>query len=424
MIGREILQFAQRLYPIHRSLTGEGVRDTLEIIKELVPALTIQSVPSGTLCFDWKVPKEWEISEAYLLDPDGKEVVNFRNHNLHVVGYSEPIDIELDLDDLQSHLYSLPDFPDSIPYITSYYEPRWGFCMTDTQRRGLRKGRYRAVIRSRKFDGVMNFGELLIPGASKSEVFLSTYICHPQMANNEVSGPSVLAHIGKWLGSRDNKLSYRLIFAPETIGAIYYLSQNLSHLKDRVIAGFNITCIGDDRSYSMISSRTGDTLADWVAETVLSEISDGNFNKYSFLERGSDERQYCSPGVDLPLVTLCRTKFYEFEEYHTSRDNFNLVTENGLAGGFEMVKGCLEYLEKQKRYIASFPCEPQLGHRNLYPTLGGRRTERFTEKVLNVLMYCDGHNDLRRIAELCRLTIDEVQEVAELLLSEKLIFEA
>lgn len=424
MTGRKILDLAKVLYPINRSITGQGVRDSLNEIRKVIPGLEIVSVPSGTKCFDWTVPPEWEVSEAYLLGPDGAEILNLRNHNLHVVGYSEPIDINIDLADLQNHLHSLPNQPDAIPYITSYYEPRWGFCLTESKRRSLRPGTYRAVIRSRKFNGVLNYGELFIKGESESEVFLSSYVCHPQMANNEVSGPSVLSYVGQWLESLKNRLSYRLVFVPETIGAICYLSNNLAEMKDRVIAGFNLTCIGDNRTFSMIDSRTGNTLADRVARRVLHEISNGSFSRYSYLERGSDERQYGSPLVNLPLVTLCRTKFYEFPEYHTSKDDFSVVTAEGLNGGFEMVRRCIAQLELGKRFIARFPCEPQLGSRHLYPSLGGKRTGFTTELLLNILAYSDGTYDLRDIADICSVELREVETAAEQLLLAGLIDEA
>jgi len=418
--GEQILAFAKKLFPITRSITGEGVRETLRLIQELLPDMQIHAVPSGTKCFDWTVPQEWQISEAYIEDSTGHRIIDFKNHNLHVVSYSTPVDEVLDLDQLQEHLHSLPHMPNAIPYVTSYYADRWGFCLTHEQRESLKPGRYRAVIKSKKFDGVLNYGELILKGASKDEVFLSTYVCHPSMANNEISGPSVVTYIAKWLTSLDRKHTYRIIFIPETIGSICYLSQNLKQMKSRVRAGFNISCVGDDRTYSIIESRTTDTLADRVAKHVLKHIG-SNTKIHTFLERGSDERQYCSPGVDLPVVGLSRTRFTSYPEYHTSLDDFSVVTSSGLQGGFDFVKACIDVLEGNQTFVATQLCEPQLGRRGLYPTLGARGVESSVDDLLNVLAYSDGKTDLLQIAEICGVPFATAHHAAQRLLAEQLL---
>lgn len=422
MIGNEILRFAKELYPINRSLTGSGVRKTLECIKQLLPELALLEVPSGSSAFDWTIPDEWDISEAFIEDSSGQRIIDFANHNLHVVGYSSPVDITMPLKELQQHLHSIPDKPDAIPYVTSYYTDRWGFCMTHRQRVGLAEGNYRAVIRSQKFKGVMNYAELVIPGASDNEVLLSTYVCHPSMANNETSGPAVLAFIGRWLLEKPRRYTYRLVFAPETIGAIHYISQNQNHLKQKVVAGFNISCVGDDRNYSFVASRKGITLADRVAEHVLSKLS-SSFVKHSFLERQSDERQYGSALVNLPYVALSRTKYGCYEEYHTSLDDFSVVTATGLEGGFNMVAQCVMALEVNRLLIATTPCEPQLGERGLYPTLGGGKVSASVDALLNVLDYCDGSDDLLAVAERCGLSITDAAQAANVLESHELLRE-
>ena len=422
MIGQEILDFAKVIFPINRSLTGEGVRETFQHIKEHLPGLTVHAVPSGTEAFDWVVPNEWEITEAYIENSSGKRLVDFANNNLHVVGYSTAVDISLSLDELQEHLHSLPDKPEAIPYVTSYYSDRWGFCLTHLQRAALVPDTYRAVIRARKFQGVMNYAELIIPGESSKEVFLSTYICHPSMANNEVSGPSVLTFVAKWLQSAPRHFTYRLVFLPETIGAIYYLSQHLEHLRQHVHVGFNISCVGDDRNYSFVSSRKGQTLADRIASHILPILS-ASFVRHSFLERASDERQYGSPLVDLPLVSLSRTKYGCYDEYHTSLDNFDVVTSTGLEGGFNMITSCIQAAESNRTYIARFPCEPQLGKRGLYPTLGGGKVSASVDVLLNVLSYCDGETDLLTLAEICGLSIFDVADAAKTLEEHGLISE-
>ena len=253
--GDSMYALATRLFPICRSITGKGVRETFSILAEVIPELTLHSVPTGTKAFDWVVPKEWNIRDGYILDPAGQKIVDFMDSNLHVVGYSTPVNMKIQLDDLQDHLYSLPDQPDAIPYITSYYKERWGFCISENQRQSLEPGEYQVVIDSELADGELNYGEVIIPGESKLEVLLSTYICHPSMANNELSGPCVTAYLAKWLATRKRKYTYRIVFVPETIGSIVYISRNLEHLRDKVMAGFNITCVGDDRAYSYLPSR-------------------------------------------------------------------------------------------------------------------------------------------------------------------------
>jgi len=418
--GEQILAFAKQLFPITRSITGDGVRQTLKMIQQQLPGLTIHEVQSGTQCFDWTVPQEWQISEAYIEDPSGRRIVDFKNHNLHVVSYSTPVDETLELDDLQAHLHSLPHMPTAIPYVTSYYADRWGFCLTHEQREQLQPGRYRAVIKSKKFDGVLNYAELILRGASEQEVFLSTYVCHPSMANNEISGPSVVTYIAKWLASLDRRYTYRIIFIPETIGSICYLSRHLPEMKSRTIAGFNVSCVGDDRTYSSIETRKADTTTDRVAKHVLAHIGTPT-RVHTYLERGSDERQYCSPGVDLPVVGLSRTRFTSYPEYHTSHDDFTVVTASGLKGGYEFVKACIEVLEGNRRYMATQLCEPQLGRRGLYPTLGAGRIDASVEDLLNVLAYSDGATDLLEIAERCAMPFARARHAAELLLREQLL---
>ena len=380
----------------------------------------VRSVPSGTKVFDWIVPDEWEISEAYIQDASGRKIVDFAENNLHVVGYSTPVDLTMSLEELNSHLHSLPDQPDAIPYVTSYYQDNWGLCLSHRQREGLQSGNYRVVIRSRKFHGVLNYGELYIPGASEEEVLLSSYVCHPSLANNELSGPTVLTFLGRMLSKRKNRLSYRLVFVPETIGAICFLHSELERLRTKVSAGFNLTCIGDERNFSIIHSRLGSTLSDRVAVAAARLITP-TFREYTFLDRGSDERQYCSPLVDLPVVTLCRTRFYDYPEYHTSLDNFDVVTAQGLEGGYQFVLNCVELLENSHRFRTRFPCEPQLDRRGLYPTLSNGPSGASVNLLLDVLAYCDGNHDAVAISEIIRRPIEDVSRALETLLSHDLI---
>jgi aminopeptidase-like protein len=369
-------------------------------LKDLLPALEIQSIASGSSVFDWTVPDEWTIRSAYIKDEEGQKIVDFATNNLHVVGYSEPVDQWLDLEVLDEHLYSLPHQPSAIPYVTSYYQRRWGFCLSHNKREQLKPGRYRAVIDSELKPGVLNYGELLIPGKSNEEVFLSTYVCHPSMANNELSGPVVTTAIAQWIQTLpERRYSYRIVFIPETIGSLVYLSRHLDHLKQHVIAGFNVTCIGDERAYSYLPSRAGDTLSDQAAKHVLRHI-DPQFVSYSWLDRGSDERQYCAPGVDLPIATIMRSKYGEYPEYHTSLDDLNLVTPAGLKGGYMALKLALEVIEQNILPNITVLGEPQLGKRGLYPNISRNRLDGGTQALMNLLTYCDGKRTLLEIADL------------------------
>ena len=315
-LGMEMFLLCKKLFPINRSLTGNGVRKTLSLIKKILPNMVIYEIPSNTKCFDWNVPKEWNITSGYLISPTGEKILDFNDNNLHIVGYSEAVNIRLTLDELLPHINTSKSMPEAIPYVTSYYSEYWGFCMAEVQKINLIDGEYHAVIESKKSVGHMTYGELIIKGRTSKEIMLSTYICHPSMANNELSGPVVATFLSKFIQSIDCHYSYRIIFIPETIGSICYISKNLECLKKNVIAGFVLTCIGDDREYSYLPSRSGKTLSDKIAIHVL-ENTHPDFIKYSYLDRGSDERQYCSPGVDLPMASIMRSKYGEYPEYHT-----------------------------------------------------------------------------------------------------------
>ena len=399
-IGKTLYGWTKDLYPINRSLTGPGVRETLAYLNKLLPELAVHEVPSGTEAFDWTVPDEWTMRGGYIEDESGTRLIDFNKNNLHVVGYSEPVDIWLNRDELEPHLYSLPNQPDAIPYITSYYARRWGFCLTHNQRLALPRGRYHAVIDSVLKPGVMNYAELILPGQTDKEVLLSTYICHPSMANNEVSGIAVTTALAQWLKSIEKRrYTYRILFVPETIGSIVYLSRNIEHLKRHVIAGFNITCVGDDRCYSYLPSRNGDTLSDQVAQHVLKHI-DADFKRYSWLDRGSDERQYCAPGVDLPIASIMRSKYGNYPEYHTSLDNLDLVAPSGLEGGFIALRRALEIIEKNVTLKATVLCEPHLGKRGLYPNISTQESGEEVATILNLISLSDGFRALLEIANL------------------------
>ncbi len=417
--GILMYQLMDKLYPICRSITGDGVRETLKIIQEVVP-LSIYEVPSGTKVFDWEIPNEWNIRDAYILDANGNKIVDFKKNNLHVVNYSIPIDKVITLDELEKHLYSLEDQPNAIPYITSYYKENWGFCITHNERMLLQKGKYQVYIDSDLKAGSLTYGELIIPGKSEKEIFLSTYVCHPSMANNELSGPVLTAFLAKWILKNPRKYTYRIIFIPETIGSITYLSRNLETMKANMIAGFNISCVGDEREYSYLPSRNGKSLADKVALNIL-RSNKIKFKKYSFLKRGSDERQYCSPGIDLPVASIMRSKFGEFPEYHTSLDNMDLVTSTGLQGSYDIYTQCLELLEKNETYKLNCLAEPQLGKRGLYPLISTKKSKKVIRDMLNFIAYADGKTNLVEISNIINLPVQELIPIIEKLVEAKLI---
>jgi len=320
-------EYFDRLWPICRSLTGDGVRETLDILEELIP-LERHSVPSGTEVFDWTVPPEWNIRRAFIITPEGKRVADFAVNNLHVVNYSVPIDMELEWDELEEHLHTLPEQPTAVPYVTSYYSANWGFCLSYNDYRELpRTGKYRVLIDSTLEPGELIYGECVIPGETTEEVLFSTYVCHPSMANNELSGPLVSAFLCREiLGMQKRRLTYRFVFLPETIGAICLLARLGEHFKANLKAGYVLTCCGDRGALTFKKSKLDVSDADRAMEHVLKYDNHSGFSIEPFSVGGSDERQYCSPGFNLPVASLMRTPYQRFSEYHTSLDNKDFIS--------------------------------------------------------------------------------------------------
>lgn len=420
--GQSMYNLCVELFPICRSITGNGVRETLSILNSVIGGeKVVREVPSGTQVFDWSVPKEWNIRDAWIKDSKGNKILDFKDNNLHVVGYSLPVNKKVNLEELKTIIYTQPEQPDAIPYVTSYYKERYGFCMTQNQKNNLKEDNYHIFIDSELKDGSLTYGEIIIPGDSNKEVFLSTYVCHPSMANNELSGPAVAIYLAKWLKSLPiRRYTYRIIFIPETIGSITYLSQNLEHLKKRVIAGFNISCVGDNRTFSYVASRYGNTLADKVAKNVL-RFYYHEYKEYSFLKRGSDERQYNAPGVDLPVCAICRSKYGEYPEYHTSKDNLDFISPEGLAGSFDVYKQCIIALENNYKYKVKVLCEPQLGKRGLYPTISQKGSSKVVKTMTDFIAYADGNNDLIDIGNIIGVPVEELVPIIKNLIDNDLI---
>lgn len=413
--GKQMYGIAGELFPICRSITGDGVRQTLQILKRIIPQMDIIEVPSGTQAFDWEVPKEWNISEGYIEDSAGVRVVDFKNNNLHIMGYSTPVDAYMPLEELKKYIYTEESQPTVIPYVTSYYKERFGFCMSEEQKNSLPEDTYHMVIRSELKQGSMTYGEVVIPGESKEEIFFSTYICHPSMANNECSGPALAAYLAKCLTQReDRRYTYRIVFVPETIGSIYYLSKNKDDLKSHMVAGFNLSCVGDNNDYSIVESRYGDTLADRVLKNVLHYHCE-SYTAYSFLKRGSDERQYNAPGIDLPVVSFCRTKYGEYPQYHTSADDMGYVSPEGFQGSFEVMEKVVNALEHNQYYKINVLCEPQLGKRGLYPTVSKKGQYDEIYGLTTFIAYADGNNDLIGISDRIGCPIDRLIDIVEML---------
>ena len=370
-LSKYMMLWMKDLFPICRSITGDGVRETLNYIKSIIPELEIKAVSTGTKAFDWEVPKEWNIYDAYIEDKTGKKIIDFKSNNLHVVGYSKSINQTMTYKDLDAHIHSLPNQPNAIPYITSYYNETWGFCVTDELRSELRKQpekEFKVVINSSFKQGELNYGEVLIPGKSKKEVLLSTYICHPSMANNELSGPVMTMALINWIKNEqiDSRYSYRILFIPETIGSIVYLSKHYKSMIQNTVAGYVITCVGDNRDYSFIPSRNGNSLSDRVAKHVL-QYHYPSFKEYTFLDREVMNDNIVAPGIDLPVASICRSKYGEYPEYHTSLDNLSLVSKEGLHGAFTVYTKCLTLINENSVYKSTVLGEPHLGKRGCIP---------------------------------------------------------
>jgi aminopeptidase-like protein len=421
-IGRDLQGFAASLYPICRSITGNGIRQTLAMIQDRIP-LRIHEVPTGTHVFDWAVPKEWNIRDAYIKASDGKRVIDFQRHNLHVMNYSHPVHATLSLSEIKPHLLTIPEHPDLIPYRTSYYEENWGFCLSHNQMLALDDGEYEVCIDSTLEDGNLTYGECYLPGRSSDEVLISCHACHPSLANDNLSGLAVVTSLAEYLSGRDLRYSYRFLFVPGTIGAITWLAQNREITK-RIRHGLVLTCIGDAGGFNYKKSRRGNAEIDRAVACVLRNCGESS-EIHEFSPYGYDERQYCSPGFNLPVGCLMRSVWGTFPEYHTSADNLDFIQPKSLAGSLHACVAIMEVLEENRKDVNLNPyCEPQLGRRNLYASTGGASSRKEIDARLWVLNYSDGEHSLLDIAERSNIPFSTISEAVNSLIQAGLLSEA
>jgi aminopeptidase-like protein len=418
-VGRELHRFATELYPICRSITGDGIRRTLSMIGNHI-ALKTSEVPTGTPVFDWTVPKEWNIQDAYIQGPDGRKIVDFRKCNLHVVNYSTPVRRTMSLGELLPHLHSIPENPDWIPYRTSYYKEDWGFCLAHNQMLALKDGPYEVLIDSALTDGHLTYGECLFPGRSSDEVLISCHACHPSLANDNLSGLTVATSLAQVLSGKDLRYSYRFLFIPGTIGAITWLARNQQTAR-RIRHGLVLTGVGDPGHFHYKKSRQGNAEIDRIAAHVLGHESE-SAEILEFSPYGYDERQYCSPGFNLAVGCLMRSVWGSYPEYHTSADNLEFIRPVQLAESLRVCAAIVDVLEHNRRYVNLNPyCEPQLGRRNLYRSTGGEAIPAEINARLWVLNLSDGEHSLLDIADRSGLRFASIHEAADLLLESQLL---
>lgn len=419
-ISSEMFQLMTRLYPICRSITGNGVRQTLSEIKSHID-LKVHEIPTGTQVFDWTIPKEWNINDAYIADVNGNRIVDFKKSNLHVVSYSVPIRKKIPLDDLKQHIHTIPYQPTAIPYLTFYYKEDWGFCMSHNDFLQLKDQEYEVVIDSTLKNGSLTFGEYFVPGKSTDEILISCYVCHPSMCNDNLSGVVLTTMLAKYIGKLSMNYSLRFLFVPETIGAIAWLASNEKNLS-KIKHGLVATCLGDPGMSTYKKTRHGKAEIDRTVEFVLKN-SDAEYKILDFFPTGSDERQFCSPGFNLHVGSLMRTPYGKFSQYHTSEDNLKFVQASFLADTYLKYLHTIFILENNKKYLNLNPkCEPQLGKRGLYRQIGGQKTNTDSEVAMFwMLSFSDGSHDIMEISEKSGIKFDILLDAALKLQDSKLL---
>ena len=410
-LGERMYALAERLYPICRSITGNGLRETLRILQEEIP-LTLHEIPTGTAVFDWVVPREWNIRDAYVRNSRGERIIDFQRHNLHVLNYSTPMNARMRLEELRPHLFTLPDMPDWVPHRTSYFNDNWGFCITQRQLDAMPDDDYEVVIDSSLEPGALTYGELTIAGETEEQILLFAHCCHPSLANDNLSGIAVVVELARILGESSPRFTYRCVFAPAAIGCITWLSQNRSEL-GKIKLGMVAALLGDSGQLTYKKTSTGDALIDRASLHILRHRN-APFQTLEFSPFGYDERQFASPGINLPVGRLTRTPNGAYPEYHTSADNMDLITPSAMADSLAAYRAIFALLENNYVYQSNFPyCEPQLGKRGLYRTTGGHgNPEQRQLAILWVLNQANGQHDLLDIAERSGLQFEIVASAA------------
>jgi len=419
-----------KLFPICRSITGNGIKKSLFLIKKKFPKLKIKKIESQKKIFDWKVPPEWNVKDAYITDEKGIKIVDFKINNLHLVSFSKRVNKSVIKKNLLKHLHYRKDLPNAIPYVTSYYKNYWGFCVSYNQYKKILKNysdksKFKINIDTNfNKKGYLNYGELILKGKTKKEILVSTYLCHPSMANNELSGPIVSMNLINFFSKKKIDKTIRFLFIPETIGSIAFINKNLDYLKKWCIGGYNLTCIGDERNHSCLLSKNEDSPSDKCLLDAY-KVLKIKFKTYSFLMRGSDERQYNSPGVDLGITSIFRTKYGEYKEYHSSYDNFDLVTFKGIKGGYDVARTAINKLQKSILPETKVICEPKLSKRNMYNSISKinyrSKKSNLSKKILNFIQYSNGKNRIEDISNIIKLSLDETKSIYKLLKKKNLI---
>lgn len=403
----KIMKWANDLFPICRSLTGEGNRKTLRYIKKINRNFKIKNFKSGEKFYDWKIPLEWKIKNAYIKDKLGLKIIDFKKNNLYVLNYSTPIKKRLNFSRLKKNIFTLKKSPSLIPYATSYYKRRWGFCMEYKKFKNFRNNqKFDVLIDSKHFKGKMDYAELVIKGKSKKTILICSYICHPSLANNELSGPLVLTALSKIL--KPSKYTIKLLLIPETIGAIAYIKKNLNFLRQNLVAGINISCVGDKGKFSLISSLSESTYADKISLRILKKR---NFKKYSFLDRGSNERQFGCQNLNLPFVTICRSRFGDYKQYHTSADNLKILSEKNLRESTILIRDIIYEIQKNRIFLKSTTCEPFLTKYNLVNLIGGPKKNRYFQEIQNIVAYAGKDFDIKELSIKLKINFKKVLEI-------------
>jgi len=420
----EIEQYFDRLWPICRSISGDGLRTSFQILQELIP-LELKEYATGQKVFDWEIPKEWNITDAFIITPSGQKICDFKVNNLHIVNYSIPFEGELHYNDLLPHLFTIENQPDAIPYITSYYKETWGFCISWNELQTLDKnGVFKVVIKSKLEPGAITVGSLVLQGDSEKEILLSTYLCHPSMANNELSGPLCMAFLYKALLAIPNrKYTYRFVMAPETIGVIAYLSDHGAEMKKNTVGGYVMTCCGDDAPFVFKQSKKNDGFLERSTEHTLKHLQLPH-SVIPFAVGGSDERQYCSPGFNLPVGSITRSMYHRYKEYHTSLDNKSFVSFEAMIQTIEVYLQCIITMEQNLTPICLVPYgEPRMGKRNLLPSSiePNDKRRKDIDRMFHLISWADGEHDMIEIAEKRNESVGDYQNILVKLIDEKLI---